>query len=521
MPTLTARPWIPALACMAIAIPFYTLGLGWSPPYLVHDEIVFALQAHAVATTLHDLKGRLLPLYFQGLFWATPIDIYLAAIVLKVAPLSTESVRITSALVGVIDVGLMFLVAHRLFKSTWLAATAALLLLATPIHVLHSRMLVDNVYPIPFILGWLWGVLTFRERPDQQWALAIAGASLGLGFYSYHASVVTMPVLFVLTMVMLWLSGERTARPFAAIATPFALCLAPLLPWLLLHPDHYSDHLRAFTVYDPAMSPVRGAFDVLGYGSLQSRASLLWSYFDPTLLFLHGDSSVINSTHLTGVFLLPIAPLMIAGIVHAATARSPMLWLVLGAFITSPLPAVLANQSSRAARMCAIVPVGVLLATTGAQWLAARRTRASRVVLAALATLTISAFFAFYLDYMTGYRERADTWFEGNIQGAMETAIAMDQERPAPRILIDRTIPFAQYFWDFYTLKANARALTARTVVGDGNVEELSGLPAASLVIVRNAGALDVMMSNDSTFQAVAEVREPDQGVSFRVFRRR
>jgi 4-amino-4-deoxy-L-arabinose transferase-like glycosyltransferase len=506
---------------MAIAIPFYALGLDWSPPYLVHDEIVFALQAHAIATTLHDLKGRLLPLYFQGLFWATPVDIYLAAIVLKAAPISVVSVRIISALVGVIDVGLMFLVAHRLFKSTWLAATAALLLLATPIHVLHSRMLVDNVYPIPFILAWLWGVLTFRERPNRLWALAIAGASLGVGFYSYHASVVTMPVLFGLTMVMLWLSGERTVRPFAAVATPFAICLAPLLPWLLLHPEHYSDHLRAFTVYDPALSPVRGAFDVLGYSSLQSRASLLWSYFDPTLLFLHGDSSVINSTHLTGVFLLPMAPLLIAGIVQAVTARSPTLWLVLAAFITAPLPAVLANQSSRAARMCAIVPVGVLLATLGAQWLAARGTRASRVALAALGTLTISAFFAFYLDYMTGYRERADTWFEGNVQGAMETAIAMDRERPAPRILIDRSIPFAQYFWDFYTLKANAQALTARTVVGDGSVEELSGFPSASLVIVRSASALDVMMSGASTFQPVADVRELDQEVSFRVFRRR
>jgi hypothetical protein len=248
---------------------------------------------------------------------------------------------------------------------------------------------------------------------------------------------------------------------------------------------------------------------------------LLWSYFDPTLLFLHGDSSVINSTHLAGVFLLPIAPLMIAGIARAVSARSPALWLVLGAFLTAPLPAVLANQSSRAARMCAIVPVGVLLATIGAQWLAARRTRASRVALAALAAWTLSAFFVFYLDYMTGYRERADTWFEGNIQGAMDTAIAMDHERPAPRILIDRTIPYAQYFWDFYTLKAHAGALTARAVVGEGSVDELSALPAASLVIARHGGALDVILSNDSTFQSVAEVTEPDQEVSFRVFRRR
>ena len=42
----------------------YTRALGYAPPYLIHDEVQSALQAHAIATTGHDLGGRLLPMYF-------------------------------------------------------------------------------------------------------------------------------------------------------------------------------------------------------------------------------------------------------------------------------------------------------------------------------------------------------------------------------------------------------------------------------------------------------------------------
>ena len=38
----------------------YGLFLQRVPPYLSHDEIVFSLSAHSIATTGHDLQGRLL-----------------------------------------------------------------------------------------------------------------------------------------------------------------------------------------------------------------------------------------------------------------------------------------------------------------------------------------------------------------------------------------------------------------------------------------------------------------------------
>jgi hypothetical protein len=54
-----------ALIAVAIALGgtlLYTRALGYAPPYLIHDEAQGALQAHAIATTGHDLSG-LSPLY--------------------------------------------------------------------------------------------------------------------------------------------------------------------------------------------------------------------------------------------------------------------------------------------------------------------------------------------------------------------------------------------------------------------------------------------------------------------------
>ncbi len=58
------------------------------PAHLAHDEIIFSLHAYSMATTGHDVNGRLLPLFFQvtGDYWATPVSIYVSALLLKLLP---------------------------------------------------------------------------------------------------------------------------------------------------------------------------------------------------------------------------------------------------------------------------------------------------------------------------------------------------------------------------------------------------------------------------------------------------
>src|SRR5437764_10150970 len=98
----------------------YAWGAGRAPLYLYVDEVVFALQAHSIATTAHDLSGRFLPVYFQmpliaDFVWFQPVIVYVTALFLRILPLTEATVRWPSAAIGTIDVLLMYAIAVRLF----------------------------------------------------------------------------------------------------------------------------------------------------------------------------------------------------------------------------------------------------------------------------------------------------------------------------------------------------------------------------------------------------------------------
>ena len=68
----------------------YAAGLTYTPTYLCDAEVLFALNAHSIATTARDVNGRFLPLYFQVYadMWFQPVIVYFTALFLKVLPFS-------------------------------------------------------------------------------------------------------------------------------------------------------------------------------------------------------------------------------------------------------------------------------------------------------------------------------------------------------------------------------------------------------------------------------------------------
>ena len=147
--------------------------------YLVHDEVIYALNAHAIATTWRDLSGQFLPISFPvvGTFFATPMNIYFTALFLKVAPLTEVVVRLPSVVIGVACIGLVFLIGRRVFRKDSLAALAAGTLALTPAHFIHSRLGTDHLYTVVLMLGWL---LCLLDVKSERQVLRIGVALLGL-----------------------------------------------------------------------------------------------------------------------------------------------------------------------------------------------------------------------------------------------------------------------------------------------------------------------------------------------------
>ena len=223
--TLPAVVLIAAAACLLYA-PF----LGYSPAYLAHDEVFFGLNGHQIASTARDINGRWLPLYFQWPpntqpdVWFQPIPVYFTALFLTVLPVSEWAIRLPTVVLGLIDIVLVYLVAARVFDRPFLAAIAAGLLALTPAHMIHSRLAMDFLYPLPFVMAWLLCLMTFVER-RRPWMLFAATTLLGLGFYSYIAAIAMMPVYFAMTCVVVWSLCDRPgtacapADPVSAIGS--------------------------------------------------------------------------------------------------------------------------------------------------------------------------------------------------------------------------------------------------------------------------------------------------------------
>jgi 4-amino-4-deoxy-L-arabinose transferase-like glycosyltransferase len=467
--------------------------LEYAPPHVEIDEVLIALDAHALASTGRDLRGELLPLYSQTAehSWYQPFVIYLTTLVLTVLPLSEWAIRLPTVGIGILNIALIYFVGRQLFESDWFGISAAVLLALTPAHFIHSRYGMDDIYPLPFILAWLLCLVSYSRRP-RPWLLVAGTATLGIGFYSYIASMVMMPVYFLLTCLMLfWQKAPR--RRYWLAAAGFFPMLVPFLVWLARHPTAYAATIVKYGLYDVnQLNAVQGLRSFFGYMSVTQRISQYWSFFNPAFLFFGGGAPLMFSTNLVGVFALPLAVLLPLGVYFALKHfATPIHLIVCVGFATAPCAALIVAEQDAIFRALPILPFGVLLATLGLYCLWSRsinkprfpihkpiaiailaagsayaawtlitqsrltrsssplalvglgafivtsvrdQTRQWRIVAVCLLALAPLQFSQFWSDYFSDYRVRSAYWLGGNIRGALEEIIDRDRHEHIPMV---------------------------------------------------------------------------------------
>jgi 4-amino-4-deoxy-L-arabinose transferase-like glycosyltransferase len=455
-----------------VAAWLYATGLGDVPPYLMHDESKFALQSMSIATTGRDLTGRLLPVFFTEPEFPAgrdPAVIYLTAAALTWLPVSEASVRLPIALLGVVNVLLMFFVARRLFGRDWLALVAAVFLALTPAHFIRSRLILSPQTSIPIILAWLLCVAAFSHEPTRR-RLAAAAAWLGAGFYTYLACVVMMPLYWLLTAWLGYRAFGRRALLVAAVA--LAVPLVPMAIWYATHPERTAQIVGAYELGKEmaATGPTAGA----GQGAVRKAVGLYWSFFSPEYLFVSGDSSLINSTRSAGLFPLSFALLIPLGILQTLKQRRPMEIVVLAGFLTAPVAAI-ASGAIEMNRVLYVLPFGVLMAVYGVEWLITARARAWTAVAIIVVVAVPAQFAGFYRDYMGRYRADAAIAFGGNTRELFTETVTRAGDGRDQRVYVSSAIPFSDRYWRFYALAARKPELIER-------LERYEELPATAPV---------------------------------------
>jgi len=146
---------VAVLPLLVVTACIYATGLDRSPAYLVHDEVVYALNAHSIGSTGRDLSGQFLPvsIYVSDTFFATPINIYFTAIFLRLFHVSEVMIRLPTVVMSLVNVALVFLIARRLFAGVGLPMVAAAILALTPAHFINGCLGTDHVYLVTVVLA--------------------------------------------------------------------------------------------------------------------------------------------------------------------------------------------------------------------------------------------------------------------------------------------------------------------------------------------------------------------------------
>lgn len=506
------RPNIKLIILLVVITLIYGISLNQVPVHFNQDELGFALNAYSVAKTGFDENGRFFPLYFWhlGLMWATPIIVYLTTLFLVAFPLSEVTVRLPAVLVGLTDIVLIYFLARMIFRSENFGLLSATLLAIIPVHFIQSRILLDNLFIVPFVLGWLIFLWLFIEKKNL-WFLFWAGLILGIGIHSYHAAKVMMS--FYLLLTLLFTVPEILKKKWILLLPiiGFVLPILPLIPWLSKYPDTLTDQVKYTGLYDIHLSPLQGVISLLTPESIANRLSIFLSYFNPQFLFFKGDASLIHSTQKVGVFLLAFVILLPLGIYQYLKTKKRFNLLLVVGFLTAPLAPALVGNQYRVSKELVILPFAAIIATKGLQFLLNSYSKTWQWLASLLLLAAVLQFTYFLSDYFTDYRVRSYGWFNYNIPGALEKTLEEDQKISTSGIYLDHGVYFIDRYWRFYLIKHHQEDVVNKTHYIDPTN---FSLPANILLLLRYDHT-----NLSSVPKEVIPIVEPDQAVSFYLYR--
>jgi 4-amino-4-deoxy-L-arabinose transferase-like glycosyltransferase len=383
---------------------FFSYKLTSVPRGLTGDESAFGYNAILLSRNLRDENNRFLPVFvlsLGGKDWRQPVTQYFISGFFKVFGPSVYNLRFTSVIVVTLSAVLIFLLSEKLYGrlGAWLST---LFFITTPIIMIQSHLALDNIMPIPFILIWLLFLYKFEKEKNILY-LVIAAISLGIGFYSYKGMRSFVPVWGIATVWYLSLPFliHRNKTNFAKVVKPVSVFTLSLLPFFAVIP--YLEFKYAGAVLSgTSFKDFRSIYQLFYY--------YLASY-DPSFLFVSGDTISTHSTQTHGMLLLASLPFFLIG-TYQSLKKGKFWKYLLICFFTGPMLFGAASSYHRASRLLGLIPIYVLICTAGALWFM-KKNHIKRIVFLGISILLLINFTDFLRYYWYQYQEDYGHTFNG------------------------------------------------------------------------------------------------------------
>jgi len=375
------------IVILASLLRFYDIdklpnGLHW-------DEQDTGYQAYSLLKTGKDYFGNTLPLFPHSFAdFRTPVFIYSSVPIVKFFGLTPFSVRVISAVSGILSVILIFYLARELtpFPSLYqregsrrgeLGLLAALVLALSPWHILYSRQSVECNIMLPYMLLSL--ITFYKGLKSPRW-LVLSALFFGLTTATYSPAKFFAPILFIFLLI-----SHKTLK-----LKPILLFLTIYLPIIffstfgpagtrfhdlsiLTDPQVGSvvDLQRQTSSLSHVSSPTVGLspsfLDKLTYNKpgvwLSSFLSNYLNTYSTEYLFTKGDQQLRHSPSKDSIgqlYLIEILPLII-GLYFIKSNKLLLFW-----FLVGPIPSALTRDGGpHAARTFLLLPAFALTIAFG------------------------------------------------------------------------------------------------------------------------------------------------------------
>lgn len=330
------------------------LDLNSHMPSLYGDEIAIGYNAYSIVKTGRDEFGRFLPLQFQS--WGdqkNPVYIYAVALVQLFTGPTPASVRIPSALAGIMAVYLTYRLVLLLNLSRGTALFSAFLLAVTPWHIHISRGGYEANLALTFGLASVMALLNKKN--------VASAVYLALGAYTYYTTKLFLPAL--LLFVWLYLNWGTPIKKWAlSFIKYWSLVLALAIPALYLM--LFQNGQARFNAINIFQNPLVINMVERGRNFFDNNQSMLakitenrWVYhfqefvgyyfdnFSGQFLFVGGDSNVRYGLANHGMLYLLDAPLIIAGLFLLFTKNRRVFTFLVIWLLLAPLPTSLVGKA--------------------------------------------------------------------------------------------------------------------------------------------------------------------------------
>ncbi len=211
---------------LAVFVRFYQLNNN--PPGLNWDEVSQGYNAYSILRTGTDEWGQLPITNFRA-YGDYPTTFYLYSLVPieAIFGMNEFSLRLPSAVCGVLLVLLVFYLSRKIFKNEKLSLLAAFLMALSPWSLMLSRQAIQ-VAPAILLLGG--GIFSwFKAKEKAKWFL-LGSFLIGLSTFAYHNTRILSPLIFV---ILLFLYRKDLIKNFKLLISVLVIAAVFFIPSFL------------------------------------------------------------------------------------------------------------------------------------------------------------------------------------------------------------------------------------------------------------------------------------------------